>query len=150
MSGKGYAAGDESVVRTLRIARVISGGLLVGVLVATFVAHVVVPDRRVNVLVLPAALAGLVAPVIGYRLYHGLRGRVSPRSRVATRLEVFVRATVSALAVTEAAALFGAAAYWAGRDWAALTGVATHLLLTGAVWPSGIRLEVFLESGLRS
>jgi hypothetical protein len=90
---------------------------------------------------LPAALAGLVALAVGYRLYRSMMGRIASDSISATRLVAIRTATIASLAVTEAAAILGVIAFCFSREPMALTGVATHLILAGAVWPTRGRLE---------
>jgi len=128
----------------LRIARFAAVALLTGVGIAVLVAWVMQPrvTASVPVLVGPAALAGLVAVVIGFRVYHAILGR----GRGAHRREAFMRATIVALSITEGAALFGIVAYLLSGNPTTLFGVASHVLLTGAIWPSACRLEVFLAS----
>ena len=62
------------------------------------------------------------------------------------RNAAFQKATLVSLAVTEAVALGGVVVYLGSGEWMALSGVATHLLLAGAVWPSRARFESFLQS----
>jgi hypothetical protein len=100
-----------------------------------------------GVLVIPAALAGLVSPVIAYRSYSVLGARTSPDAALGVRCEAFQRVTVVALSVTAGVALFGIVIYVMSSDLAAMTGVVTHVLMSGAIWPRRVRLESFLDSG---
>jgi hypothetical protein len=141
MRGEPARYGGDPELRTARIAAL---AFLASVAVAV-VAAWVLRDRvpaSVPGLAGPAALAGLVALPIGYRVYLGVRGR----GRGTHRRAAFKRATIAALAITEGVALFGVVAYLLSENPMTLFGVASHLLLTGAIWPSGSRLEVFLAS----
>jgi hypothetical protein len=129
---------------TLRTARIAAVALLSGVVAMALAAWLLRPrvTASVPILVGPAALAGLVALVIGYRVYQAIRSR----GHEAGRREAFLRATIVALAITEGAALFGVVAFLLSGNPATLFGVASHVLLTGAIWPSASRLEIFLAS----
>jgi hypothetical protein len=98
-------------------------------------------------LVVPVALAGLISPVIGYRLYLLIGSRVGPGADLETRCGAFQHATVIALLVTEGVAVLGIVTYLLSGDLAALAGAVTHVLLAGAIWPSRVRLENFCELG---
>ncbi|MDX1389522.1 MAG: hypothetical protein R3344_10060, partial [Acidobacteriota bacterium] len=98
-----------------------------------------------EVLALPAALAGLIAPVVAYRVYLRLCERSPRNAGLQDRCTAFIRATLVALAVTEAPALLGLVVFLLSGAPLALSGVAAHVLLTGAIWPSRTRLEVFLS-----
>lgn len=102
---------------------------------------------RAQVMVLPAALFGLVAPAVGYRVYHTMRERNPRDEPLRVRCQAFLRAIIVPLAITEGAALLGLVVYMLSRDLVALTGSLTHVLLTGAVWPSRTRLDLFVGNG---
>jgi hypothetical protein len=141
VTGDPTPRGDEPELLTARIAAI---ALLTSVGVAMVVGWVL-RDRvtaSVPALAGPAALAGLVALPIAYRVYHAVRGR----RRGAHRRAAFMRGTIAALAITEGVALFGVVAYLLSENPMSLFGVASHVLLTGAIWPSASRLEVFLAS----
>lgn len=139
---------DGADDRVLTATRTVAAALLVAVLVLAAIAYRISPGTGdFRVLVIPAALAGLVSPVIAYRLYSVLGARTSPDAALGVRCDAFQRVTVVALAVTAGAALFGIATYAMSSDLAAMTGVVTHVLLSGAIWPSRVRLESYLDSG---
>jgi len=127
-------------------ARLVAGGLAAGVLILTVLAGLVASPVRLEWLAPPAALLGLVSPVIGYRLYALLAERVSPTEDAGARRGAFLRATVVALSVADGVAVFGIVAFALSGKPMALIGVLTHVILTGAIWPSEERLETFLES----
>ena len=54
-------------------------------------------------------------------------------------------ATVTALGVTEVAGLFGVVAYILSGRLIALSGVLTHIILAGAIWPSRERYDAFVD-----
>jgi hypothetical protein len=132
----------------LKATRTVAAVLLAAVLALAAIAIRMRPGTgALRLLVVPAALAGLVAPVIAYRLYSRVGARAAPEADIGARCGAFQQATVIALAVTGGAALFGIVTYVTSSDLAVMTGVATHVLLTGAIWPTRVRLESFLESG---
>ena len=137
----------ELAAATLRQARVIAAALIAGPIALLGLAVAIPVSLAVETLTLPAGLAGLVAPVAAYRLYATSRERVAAATPPAERCAAFVRATLLALGISEAAALAGLVVFWGSRHPAALTGIAMHLLVSGAVWPSRARLEVFLAGG---
>jgi hypothetical protein len=92
-----------------------------------------------------ASLAGLVAPVLGYRLYLWQQERIPDDADGATRCAHYLRAVTLALSATELSALFGVAMYALTRRPFALAGVLTHVLLSGALWPTPEKLEPFLD-----
>ena len=129
----------------LLTARFVAGGLAAGALILTALVGLVAGPVRFEGLTPPAALLGLVSPVIGYRLYALLAERVSPTADAGACCQAFSRATVVALSVTDVIALFGIVAFALSGKPAALIGVLTHVILTGAIWPSEERLETFLQ-----
>lgn len=134
--------------RVLTATRTVVAALLVAVLALAAIAYRINPATGyLQVLVIPAALAGLVSPVMAYRLYSVLGAKTPPDAALGVRCDAFKRVTVIALSVTAGAALLGIVTYAMSSDLAAMTGVVTHVLLSGAIWPSRVRLESYLESG---
>ncbi len=130
----------------LKTSQLIVSALVVGPLVLAVIAGFVDLGSGVRVLSLPAALFGVVSPVIGYRLYHSIRDRLAPDAPHDERCRAFTRANLVALAVTEAAAFFGIVAYMlSGEPWG-LLGLLMHVLLAAAIWPSAQRFEGFTDS----
>lgn len=145
VDGRGREGAED---RVLTATRTVVAALLVAVLALAAIAYRINPGTGdLRVLVIPAALAGLVSPVMAYRLYSVLGARTPPDAALGVRCEAFQRATVVALSVTAGAALLGIVTYAMSSDLAAMTGVVTHVLLSGAIWPSRIRLESYLDSG---
>jgi hypothetical protein len=134
--------------RTLLTSRIVAAGMLVAVLAIAAAALAMPPGvGRYRGLVVPAALAGLVSPVIGYRLYALSGAKVTREDDVVSKCGRFQHATVTALAVPFSAALLGIVVTLLSGDPAAMTGVVTHVLLTGAIWPSRVRLKSFVDPG---
>jgi hypothetical protein len=135
--GCGAAAAERSLATTRVIALALSAGPL-AVLGTLLLVPEPPPSRS---LVLPAALAGLVALAVGYRLYGAMLGRLAGDAAAGPRIAALRSATIASLSVTEATAIFGAIAFYFSREPIALLGVAAHLILAGAVWPTERRLE---------
>jgi len=131
---------------TLRTARAMAGALGAGVVLFALVASTLDLSSGFDALTAPAALFGLIAPVLGYRIYLHLRDSVPAGESVDVVCGLYLRATVFALGITEAAALLGVVAFMLGGGAFALVGLPMHLLLTGALWPSDEKLARFLES----
>jgi len=146
VQGEDHRRGPQA--RTLIATRSIASALLVLVLAVASVAVWLSPGGGgFRPLVVPVALAGLVSPVVGYRLYFLVGSRTKPDADVEARGGAFQAATVVALSVTNGAALLGIVTYMLSSDLAAMTGVVTHVLLSGAIWPTRVRLESFCEVG---
>lgn len=131
---------------TLRSARLIAAAIAAGPVVFAAAVVAIGGTPASSSLVFPAILAGLIALPVAWRLYAALQSGGAAAGEDA-RCRRLVTATVAALAVTEGAALFGIVAFMLSREWAALVGVATHVILAGAIWPTDAKLESFLESG---
>ena len=93
---------------------------------------------------LPAGLAGLFMLVVGWRVYVSMRERASQIEDVETGCARYTTALLIALALTEGAAFLGIVAYMLGAGILALTGVLTHVLLTGVLWPAAEKMRPFL------
>lgn len=140
----------ERELQALKQARRFAGALAAGVLVLAGASGFVGARPVFPSLGAAAALAGLISPVIGYRLYAWLRERYPAEASHVERCAGFVRATLLSLAVSESVALFGIFAYWFSAALPALIGVVTHVILVGAVWPTDERLEAFLDGAAAS
>jgi len=92
-------------------------------------------------------LAGLVALVAGWRLFAIQRERRHDRD-VESACADYQRALLLSLSITEGAAMLGVTWYYLGGGPLVLSGVMTHMLLVGALWPTAEKLEAFV--GLRS
>lgn len=136
----------ERELAVLRQARLLCGAMAAGVLALAAATSLVEPRPAFPVLGSAAALAGLVSPLIGYRLLAWLRERVPPGASHAERCAGFLRATLLSVAAGESVALFGIVAYWLSAVLAALIGVVTLVILVGAVWPTPEKLDSFLDS----
>jgi hypothetical protein len=136
--GGGAPAAERSLATTRGVALALSIGPL-----AVLGALLLVPaaSSPTRYLVLPAALAGLVALAVGYQLYGAVLGRLAAGAAAGPRLAALRAATIASLSVTESTAIFGAIAFYFSREPVALVGLAAHLILAGAVWPTEGRLE---------
>lgn len=91
----------------------------------------------------PLTLFGIVSPVIGYRLYAWQQERAGEGAGPAD----YLRATLTALSATGLAGVGGWGVHlWSGEI-GPLAGLASHVLLAGALWPTEERLELFLAGG---
>ena len=139
----GRAGGARAV---LGRARRLSGSMVAAALLLAAAGGFVEPRGIAPVVGSAAALAGLVSPLIGYRLFTWSRERIAPGTSHEKACSAFVRATLLSLAVGEGVALFGILAYWLSAMLAALIGVVTLVILAGAIWPTPERLEAFLDA----
>lgn len=133
--------------RTIDAVRVVAAALAAGPPIFAAIAALVPVRASAMFLVGPAVLAGMLSPALGYRYYHAKILKIPPEADLLARAVAFRNATWISLAIPSAIALFGVAAYALSREWIALLGVATHLLVAGAVWPSRERLDRFLHAG---
>lgn len=143
MSEPSVGLSDGSAV--VNQARVIVAVLVLGVLVLTALSGLFPRSQGLGFLVVPAAIIGVVSPVIGYRAYHYLRERIPPEAATQRRTQTFLRANIVALGVTEGAALVGVVVHALTGSLLALLGVGMHVLLAGAIWPSSEKLEAFVD-----
>lgn len=129
----------------LHHARLVFVAATASVVALLAVAGWIEPPGKALGLAFPVSLIGLISPVIGYRLYLLQRERIPAAAGPAERCRAFLRAGILALAVTEGVALLGVIGYALSGTLSALSGVLTHVLLVGALWPTRERLESFLE-----
>ncbi len=124
-------AGPDPAERLGAARRAVGGSLatLLGFALLLVLLAALADGAGVAWAALPAGLAGIVAPAIGYRLYR--RG---------LRATDFVRAHVRAMRATEFGGFLGLLGWLVSDDWTALTGLLTHTLLAGAIWPTPERL----------
>jgi hypothetical protein len=138
---------DESatLIRSTIIRTTVAvGAITAGVLVFTIVAAFVNLSTELRYLMAPSALLGILSPIIGYRLYLSFHGNLPPEAALEQRCRRFFMATLIPLAVTEGIALFGLVSFMLCGEFACLIGVATHVILAAAIWPTPERLEQFL------
>ena len=130
----------------VRAARWAAAGLTAPLRVLSATSELIPPRSQGLFLVLPAGLIGLVSIAMGYRSYEWIRSRLDADASGPTRSRAFFVATVTALGVTEAAGLFGVIVYILSGRVVALSGVLTHVILAGAIWPTRERHDAFVES----
>jgi hypothetical protein len=146
MSQADPAEGAAQLIRaTLIRSSIVIGAITVGPLLITIVSAFVRFSSELQYLVAPAALLGIVSPVIGFRVHLGLKRRVPPDAGLEQRCQRFFTATIMPLAVTESIALFGVVAFMLSGAPASLIGVLTHVILAAAIWPTPERLEHFMR-----
>jgi hypothetical protein len=128
---------------TLLRSTIVIGAITAGVLAMTIVAVFIRLSSEMRSLMPPAALLGIVSPVIGYRIHLAIKRRIPPDAGIEQRCQSFFMATIIPMAVTESIALFGLIAFMLCREPACLIGVLTHVILAAAIWPTRERLELF-------
>ncbi len=131
---------------TLQRNRLTAGALAVGVLALAGVSGFLdlEPVSFADRLTLPAGLLGLVMLVVAWRVYGALVERAAAIDDVGTGCARYTTTLLIALALTEAGAFLGIVASLLGAGMMALTGVLTHVLLTGVLWPSNEKIRPFL------
>ncbi len=136
----------DAVQATLARTRLIVAALAAGVLCLAGIAAFVDFGRSDlgAFLGLPAGLLGLIMLVAGWRVHLALRERAARIEDLEAGCARYTTAVLIALALTEGAAFLGIVAYMLGAEVVALTGVVTHVLLTGVLWPAPEKLQPFL------
>lgn len=131
----------------LSTARLIAIALTAGALLLAVVAVLSPPSRSVPALVAPAAIVGFVSLAVAYRVYQRGRERIAVDAGAAVRSAAYLRALIVSLSITEGAACFGMLSFMLTRNPFCFSGLAAHLVLAGAIWPTREALERFLEDG---
>ena len=123
-------------------ARLLAAFLAIGpfLLLAVGVAFPSTPSG--SPLVVPAGVAGLVAPAIAWRVQARVRERAHGG-------RAYLRSVMLGLAVTEVAAMLGVAVWLLCRQIPALIGLPMHVLLVGALWPTEERMRQAEEDASR-
>lgn len=99
---------------------------------------------------LPIGLLGLIMLVVGWRVHAAMGERASEIDDVAAGCARYTTALLIPLALTEGVAFVGIVAFMLGAELVALTGVLTHVLLTGVLWPTAEKARPFLGRAGRS
>lgn len=148
----GPVTDSDLVKATLQRSRLIAGALAAGVLALTAVSGFVQlgPVGFADKLVLPVGILGLLTLVAGWRVYGAMAERAATIDDVEDGCARYTTALMIALAMTEAGAFLGIVVYMLGAEIMALTGVLTHVLLTGILWPGAERIRPFLGRAERS
>ena len=136
----------EQVQATLQRNRLVVAGLAAGVLFAAGVSGFVEFGSVgfAASLSFPVGLLGLIMLVAGWRVFVTMGERASEIEDVASGCARYTTALLIALALTEGVAFLGIVTYMLGAGIVALTGVLTHVLLTGILWPSAEKIRPFL------
>ncbi len=142
----------EELQATLQRNRLMVAALAAAVLFLAGVSGFVDlgPVKFAASLSMPVGLLGLIMLVAGWRVYVTMGERASEIEDVATGCARYTTALLIALALTEGAAFLGIVAYMLGAGIVALTGVVTHVLLTGVLWPAAEKARPFLGRAGRS
>jgi hypothetical protein len=137
-----FESGDDTRPTLVRCRLV--AGLLAALPLVVAVLFAVI-DLRVPVgpLGWPAAIGGVIAPLVAHRLFALLRSRVPMDTALAVRGERYLSALLVALGVTEAAALAGVLIAEFTGESVALIGLATHVLTAVVLWPNDERVRGF-------
>ncbi|ANM29306.1 hypothetical protein ABI59_06425 [Acidobacteria bacterium Mor1] len=143
-------AGSATVEGAVRTTRLIALGLGAGpvlFLIPAYLFGMGGMDQAMRPLQIVAGALGLVAPAAGYHLFLAAKGRADADSALdgETRIRRFIQAFIVALAVSEGGALLAAVAYFLTGQPLTLLGVAAHLLIVGALWPSVERVQWFIQ-----
>jgi hypothetical protein len=134
---------ESTVARSRMIVIAMAGGVLALTAVSRFIELESIGFARSAGL--PVGLAGLVALPFGWRANVTMRERVPDNLDVETGCTRYTAALLVALAITEGIAFVGIVCYTLGSELIALTGVLTHIMLSGALWPTPERVRPFLE-----
>jgi len=130
-------------------ARTLVLALFAGQAVLWAVVHVIGIDPISRVLVGPSVLAGLVAPVVGYRAYRAIGSRLEPDASSDAASSAYLRAILIALSITEATSLLCGVAFLLSGDPRTYVGPLMHVILTGAIWPREVSFESFAGGSAR-
>ena len=132
----------DIVVSTVARMRLIVIGMASGLIVVTAVSGVVElgPSEFAVRASLPVGLAGLMALVAGWRVYAA-RGPGETEVDLTAICSRYTSALLVALAITEGVAFLGIVVYTLGGEVVALTGVASHILLSGVLWPTAEKVR---------
>lgn len=141
----------EEVQATLQRNRLMLAALAAGVLFLAGVSGFVElgPVDFADSFSFPVGLLGLIMLVVGWRVYVTMGERASEIEDVSIGCARYTTALLIALALTEGAAFLGIVAYTLGAGILALTGVLTHVLLTGILWPAAENIRPFLGRAAR-
>jgi hypothetical protein len=124
---------EATVARNRVIVVALAGGVVLLAAVSGVVDIEPVPlAARAS---LAVGLAGLIALVAAWRLYSSMVASIES-AIVEQGLARYTTALVTALAITEGVAFLGVVCYMLGGRIEALTGIVTHVLLTGVLWPT--------------
>ena len=136
----------EQVQATLQRNRLMVAALAGGVLFLAGVSGFVElgPVDFIDNFSFPLGLLGLIMLVVGWRVYVAMGERASEIEDVASGCARYTTALLIALALTEGVAFVGIVAYTLGAGIVALTGVLTHVLLSGILWPAAVKMRPFL------
>jgi hypothetical protein len=124
---------ETTVARNRIIALAMAGGVVFLAAIGGLVEIDPVPwAARAS---LAVGLIGLIALVAAWRVYSTMIASIGTADLEAA-LARYTTALISALAITEGAAFLGVVCFMLGGRIEALTGIVTHVMLTGVLWPT--------------
>ena len=135
---------DAVVARLRLIAAAMAGGVLL--LAGLAVALTVEPVPFIFRSSLPLGLIGLVWLVAGWRLFQHLTEKSADQGGDGW-LQRYEFATLLVFGISEGVAMLGAVWFMLGAEPIAATGVVTHLVLLGALWPTAEKAAAFSKHG---
>ena len=136
---------NDPILVAVRTTRLMAVALAVGPVMVLALVTVFEPSSALGLLQIPAGALGLILPVVAYRLFLYRKSRLDPQRSEAERCSGYVSGFIVAAAVSEGAALVGSVTYVLTRHPATLLGLAMHLVILGAIWPSEDRVHWFIE-----
>lgn len=137
--------GRDNVALAVRTTRLFALALAGAPLLVLALALVIPANPDLSVMLFPVGIVGLAAPVIAYRFFLYRKSKLASSQPESARCGAYLTAFLLALATSEGAAVLGCIGFVFTRHPAALLGVATHLLIVGAIWPSDERVRWFIE-----
>ncbi len=143
------APGPEVAERAVRTTQVMGLGMMLAGLAMVIPAWFLRMEMGLRPLQIAAAALGLIAPAAGYHLFMAQKKKLDAEAELDGdgRVARFVQAFTLAGALSEGGALLACVAFALTSQPLTLIGVATHVLIMGALWPSAERVQWFVEPG---
>jgi hypothetical protein len=145
-SSRDRGPGDELIQSALARARFLATGLSAGLLALLAISRLIDRSSSASGLAAPVALAGIISPVVAYRLYAWVQSSLRPEAGLRERCGAFLKANIIAFSVTAGVGLCGVVVFVFSGSIQALIGVVTHVIVAGALWPIPERMDRFLEA----
>ena len=135
---------DAAVLRTRLIAAALVAGPIPVVVAGWFLSPL---TDGLGSFAIAFGAIGLIAPAAGYHLFLSGKSRLdaSGPSEDAERIKQYEQSFLFALSLSEGGALLGCVAWLLTGLTPTLIGVATHILVVGALWPSRGLVEWFIR-----
>jgi len=145
-SSRDRGADDELIRSALARARFLAAGLSAGLLGLLAVSRVIDRPPSATMFAAPVALAGIISPVVAYRLYAWIQSLVRPEAELEERCRAFLKANIIAFSVSGGVGLCGVSVFVFTGSLQALIGAVSHVIIAGALWPIPERMDHFLET----